>query len=100
MTARSRGHFGRAKTGSLVRRLALWVSQDVDVVEYVRSCQTCQRTKAEHGGPRGLLHPLPLPWRRGGMIRVGRVAGSLGSRGGKKQRPRRGRGAAKNARGR
>ena len=32
--------------------------------------------------------------------RVGRVAGSLGSRGGKKQRPRRGRGAAKNARGR
>jgi len=43
------GHFGRAKTGSLVRRLAFWVGQDVDVAEYVRSCQTCQRTKAEHG---------------------------------------------------
>ena len=51
------GHFGRAKTGSLVRRLAFWVGQDVDVAEYVRLCQTCQRTKAEHGGPRGLLHP-------------------------------------------
>jgi hypothetical protein len=50
------GHFGRAKTGSLVRRLAFWVGQDVDVAEYVRTCQTCQRTKAEHGGPRGLLH--------------------------------------------
>ena len=25
------GHFGRAKTGSLVRRLAFWVGQDVDV---------------------------------------------------------------------
>ncbi len=41
-----------------------------DVAEYVRSCQTCQRVKAEHGGPRGLLHPLPLPSRRGVMIGV------------------------------
>ena len=69
------GHFGRAKTGSLVRRLAFWVGQDLDVAEYVRTCQTCQRTKAEHGGPRGLLHPLPLPSRRGGMIGVDWIAG-------------------------
>ena len=69
------GHFGRAKTGSLVRRLAFWVGQDLDVAEYVRSCQTCQRVKAEHGGPRGLLHPLPLPSRRGGMIGVDWIAG-------------------------
>jgi len=69
------GHFGRAKTGSLVRRLAFWVGQDGDVAEYVRSCQICQRTKAEHGGPRGLLHPLPLPSRRGGMIGVDWIAG-------------------------
>jgi hypothetical protein len=27
--------------------------------------QNCQRTKAKHGGPRGLLYPLPLPSRRG-----------------------------------
>ncbi len=48
-----RGHFGRAKTGSRVQRLALWVGQDVtvDVNEYMRTvtCQTCQHTKAEHG---------------------------------------------------
>jgi len=69
------GHFGRLKTGSLVRRLAFWVGQDVDVAEYVRSCQTCQRTKAEHCGPRGLIHPLPLPSRRGGMIGVDWIAG-------------------------
>ena len=69
------GHFGRAKTGSLVRRLAFWVGQDLHVAEYVRSCQTCQRMKAEHGGPRGLLHPLPLPSRRGGMIGVDWIAG-------------------------
>jgi hypothetical protein len=44
------------------------------VAEYVRTCQTCQRTKAEHGGPCGLLHPLPLPSRRGGMIGVDWIA--------------------------
>ncbi len=45
----------------------LWVQQDRDVVEYVRTGQTCQRMKVEHGGPRRLLHPLPIPSRRGGM---------------------------------
>ena len=49
-------HLGRAKTVSLVRCLAFWVGQDVDVAEYLRSCQTFQRTKTEHGGPRGLCH--------------------------------------------
>ncbi len=68
------GHFGRAKTGSLVRP-ALWVGQDVDVADHVRSCQTFQRTKAEHCCPRGLRHPLPLPSRRGGMIGVDWIAG-------------------------
>jgi hypothetical protein len=43
--------------------------------EYMLTCQTCQRTKAEHGGPRGLIHPLPLPSRRGGMIGVDWIAG-------------------------
>lgn len=69
------GHFGRTKTGSLVRRLAFWVCQDVDVAEYVRSCQTCQRSKAEHRGARGLLHPLPLPSRSGGMLGLDWIAG-------------------------
>ena len=62
------GHFGRARTGSLVRRLAFWVRQDVDVAEYFRSSQTCQRVKADHGGPRGHLHPLLLPSWRGGIL--------------------------------
>jgi hypothetical protein len=60
----------RAKTGSLVRCLAFWVGQEVEVAEYVRTCQTCQRTKEEHGGPRGLIHPLPLPSLCGGTIGV------------------------------
>ena len=64
------GHFGRHKTGSLTRRLTFWPGQTRDVAEFVRSCDTCQRTKAEHIGPRGVLHPLPLPTRRGGVIGV------------------------------
>ncbi len=70
-------HFGRAKTGLLVLGLAFRVGQDVDVAEYVRSCQMCQHTKAEHGGPRGLLHLSPFPSRRGGMIGVGPAAATL-----------------------
>ena len=69
------GHFGRAKTRSLVHSIGSWVGQGVDVAEHVSLCQTCQRTKGDHGGPRGLLHQLPLPFRRGGMIRVGWIAG-------------------------
>ena len=65
---------GGPKTGYLVLPLAFWVSQDVGVAEYVRSCQTCQRTKAERGGQRRLLHPLPLPLRRGGMIGMDWIA--------------------------
>jgi len=64
------GHFGRHKTAALVRRLAFWPGLSTEVAQYVRSCDTCQRTKADHVGPRGLLHPLPLPTRRGGVIGV------------------------------
>jgi hypothetical protein len=49
---------GPPETVSLVRRLAFWARQDV--AEYVRTCQTCQRGKAERGGPRGLLSTLSL----------------------------------------
>ena len=69
------GHFGRHKTAALVRRLAFWPGQTRDVVAYVRSCEVCQRTKADHVGPRGLLHPLPLPSRRGGVIGVDWLVG-------------------------
>ena len=69
------GPFGRAKTGSLVRRLAFWAGLHCDVAGYMRSCQTCQRAKAEHGSPCGLLHPLPLPSRSCGMIGVDWIAG-------------------------
>ena len=32
-----------------------------DIAEYVASCLTCQKAKAEHQRPPGLLRPLELP---------------------------------------
>jgi hypothetical protein len=41
----------------------------------VRSCDICQRTKADHVGPHGLLSSLPLPARRGCVIGVDWLVG-------------------------
>ena len=32
-----------------------------DIVQFVAYCDTCQRIKAEHQKPTGLLQPLPIP---------------------------------------
>jgi transposase InsO family protein len=69
------GHFWRHKPEALVRRLAYWQGQTRDVDAYVCTCEVCQRTKAEHVGPRGLLHPLSLPTRKGGVIGVDLLLG-------------------------
>ena len=38
------------------------------VDEFIKTCATCQRVKADHQAPAGLLFPLPVPTRRGGCI--------------------------------
>ena len=41
-----------------------------DIVEYVAVCDVCQRVKAEHQKPAGLLQPLSIPewkWDKLGM---------------------------------
>ena len=62
------GHFGRDKTLALARRLEWWPGLPAAVKEYVRTCPTCQRVKADHLPPAGLLYPLSVPTRRGGCI--------------------------------
>ena len=56
-----------------------------DIAEYVAVCDVCQRVKAEHQKPAGLLQPLPIPkwkWDKIGMDfitglpRTGRVLGN------------------------
>jgi hypothetical protein len=54
-----------------------------DIAEYVSSCDTCQRVKAEHQRPAILLQPLKIPewkWKEIGMdFIVGLPHGQAGS---------------------
>jgi hypothetical protein len=38
-----------------------WYGLKRDVAEYVTICNTCQRVKAEHQRPVGLLEPMKIP---------------------------------------
>jgi hypothetical protein len=38
-----------------------WYGMKRDIAEYVALCNTCQRVKAEHQWPAGLLQPLQVP---------------------------------------
>ena len=47
-----------------------WYGLKRDVAEYVAICDTCQRVKAEHQRPAGLLQPMKIPewkWEEVGM---------------------------------
>src|SRR5258708_1527227 len=54
------GHPGHAKTLSLVCRDYNWPQISMDVRQYVRSCNTCQRSKPNHHAPYGMLVPLKI----------------------------------------
>jgi len=61
----SAGHFGIKKTSSLVVRDFWWPYLSSDVKDYVRSCDTCCRSKDSRHKPYGLLSPLEIaerPW--------------------------------------
>jgi hypothetical protein len=38
-----------------------WYDMKRDITEYISLCDTCQRVKAEHQWPAGLLQPLRIP---------------------------------------
>ena len=47
-----------------------WTGMKKDIAEYVAVCDVCQRVKAEHQKPAGLLQPMPIPewkWEKLGM---------------------------------
>jgi hypothetical protein len=47
-----------------------WRGMKKEIAQHVAWCDTCQRTKAEHQRPAGLLQPLPVPkwkWEEIGM---------------------------------
>jgi hypothetical protein len=52
-----------------------WYGMKRDIVEYVSLCDTCQRVKAEHQRPAGLLQPLKIPEWKWEEIRMDFIVG-------------------------
>jgi hypothetical protein len=54
-------HPGSTKMYKDLKENFWWPSMKRDIVEWVSKCFTCQRVKAEHQRPSGLLQPLEIP---------------------------------------
>jgi ribonuclease HI len=52
-----------------------WEKMREDIAEYVARCDTCQRVKAEHQRPTGLLQPLEIPTWKWGDISMDFIVG-------------------------
>ena len=57
------GHFGQDKTLELMTRHFFWPEMDKWVMDYVRSCDNCQRNKSPRHARYGLLQPLELAYK-------------------------------------
>ena len=57
------GHQGRERTFMAMRPRLYWPGMHADVQAYVRTCLSCQRSKARTRAPLGELQPLPPPER-------------------------------------
>jgi hypothetical protein len=63
-------HPGSTKIYMDLKEKYWWYGLKRDVAEYVALCDTCQRVKAEHQSPTGLLQPMQIPewkWEEVGM---------------------------------
>ena len=63
-------HTGSTKMYLDLKEKYWWYGLKRDVAEYVAICDTCQRVKAEHQRPAGLLQPMKIPewkWEEVGM---------------------------------
>jgi ribonuclease HI len=54
-------HPGSTKMYLDLRQKYWWTGMKVDIADYVARCDVCQRVKAEHQRPAGLLQPLHIP---------------------------------------
>src|SRR3954467_3190015 len=63
-------HPGNTKMYLDLRERFWWPSLKREIARYIALCDVCQRVKAEHQKPAGLLQPLPIPdwkWDQIGM---------------------------------
>ena len=54
-------HPGNTKMYLDLKESFWWTGMKKDIAKYVAVCDVCQRVKAEHQKPAGLLQPLPIP---------------------------------------
>eukprot|EP00798_Chlamydomonas_sp_ICE-L_P029418 gene29418-biopygen5345 len=69
------GHFGIDRTFEAISRSYWWPAMRLDVTDYVRSCDSCQRTKAARQKAYGSLQPLPIPARKWQSISMDFITG-------------------------
>jgi hypothetical protein len=55
------GHPRYQKTVAAIKSHYFWPGMKREIVEYIARCMECQKVKAEHRHPAGLLQPLPIP---------------------------------------
>ena len=58
------GHVGMCTTLELVDRHFHWRGLRGDVLQYVKTCPTCQVVKSDNRAKAGLLRPLEIPSRK------------------------------------
>jgi hypothetical protein len=55
------GHPRYQKTIAVVKSQYFWPGMKREIAEYIARCMECQKLKAEHRHPAGLLQPFPIP---------------------------------------
>jgi hypothetical protein len=68
-------HLGSTKIYKDLKTQYWWYGMKRDVMEYVALRDTCQRVKAKHQRPTGLLQPLKIPERKWEEIRMDFIVG-------------------------
>jgi len=54
-------HPGSSKMYHDLKQNFWWIGMKRDIADFVARCLVCQKVKAEHQKPGGLLQPLPIP---------------------------------------
>ncbi|KAB5587674.1 Retrovirus-related Pol polyprotein [Ceratobasidium theobromae] len=54
-------HSGYAKTYNRIASLYYWPKMSKNIMQYVLTCDICQKAKPRRHGPRGYLQPIPIP---------------------------------------
>ena len=75
------GHFGELKMLQRMQPHVYWPNMKKDINRYVKTCDTCQRTKAVRDKPQGLVQPIPTPtdrWEHVSVDLTGRLPVSAG----------------------